>query len=188
MSRRAQSIVFFLLVLGLCNWHLDRGFNANTLSRAAMVAAVVEHGTLRIDAYHHLTDDKALVDGHYYSEKAPLPALLVIPFWWTAKTLGLITPGPHGLLTEDLLALGGSLCGSLPLALMILFVWTRLRDRTTVWPPATMATLPFLGSFLFVYSGSFTGTSSQHSSSSMRGTNAGPNTTSRAVCWPGRRY
>ena len=157
MSRRAQSIVFFLLVLGLCNWHLDRGFNANTLSRAAMVAAVVEHGTLRIDAYHHLTDDKALVDGHYYSEKAPLPALLVIPFWWTAKTLGLITPGPHGLLTEDLLALGGSLCGSLPLALMILFVWTRLRDRTTVWPPATMATLPFLGSFLFVYSGSFHG-------------------------------
>ena len=42
MSRRAQSIVLFLLVLGLCNWHLDRGFNANTLSRAAMVAAALE--------------------------------------------------------------------------------------------------------------------------------------------------
>ena len=29
-----------------------------------------------IDTYQGLTNDKALVDGHYYSEKAPLPRQL----------------------------------------------------------------------------------------------------------------
>ena len=157
MPQCLRPLVFFLLALLLCSWHLDSGHNANTLSRAAMVAALVEHGTLRIDAYHTLTEDKALVKGHYYSEKAPLPALLVAPFWWAAYHLHLITPGEHGLLTDDLLQLGGSLCGSLPLALIITLTWLRLRERETPLPAAWMALLPFLGSFLFVYSGSFHG-------------------------------
>ncbi|MFN6115556.1 MAG: hypothetical protein ACK46C_06710, partial [Flavobacteriales bacterium] len=96
MPQCLRPLVFFLLALLLCSWHLDSGHNANTLSRAAMVAALVEHGTLQIDAYHTLTEDKALVKGHYYSEKAPLPALLVAPFWWAAYHLHLITPGEHG--------------------------------------------------------------------------------------------
>lgn len=152
-----EALVVFLSVLLLCSWHLDRGHNANTVSRAAMVAALVEHGTLRIDTYHTLTEDKALVNGHYYSEKAPLPALLVVPFWWAAHQLHLITPGEHGLLTEGLLQLGGFLCASLPLALIITFTWLRLRDRETALPAEWMALLPFLGSFIFVYGGSFHG-------------------------------
>jgi hypothetical protein len=154
---RPGPLLFFLLVLGLCSWHLDSGRNANTLSRAAMVAAVVEHGTLQIDPYHHLTKDKALVGGHFYSEKAPLPALLVIPFWSAANALGLIQPGENGLLTDGLLQLGGVLCGSLPLALLILLVYRDLRRSALPLPKAWMALLPFLGSFLFVYSGSFHG-------------------------------
>ena len=82
LSPRLPGVVFFLLVLALCSWHLDTGRNANTISRAAMVAALVEHGTLCIDPYEALTEDKALVAGHYYSEKAPLPALIVAPFWY----------------------------------------------------------------------------------------------------------
>lgn len=152
-----SSLLVFIASLALCSWHLDAGFNANTVSRAAMVAAIVEQGTLRIDAYHALTDDKALVDGHYYSEKAPLPALLVTPFWWAFHRLGWVQPGPHGLLTPDLLRLGGFLCGSLPLALLITLLYARLRHRTQPFPAAWMALLPFAGSFLFVYSGSFHG-------------------------------
>lgn len=152
-----QRIIAFGLVLALCSWHLDDGRNANTLSRAAMVAAIVEHGTLCIDPYHALTQDKALVEGHYYSEKAPLPALLVVPFWYVADKLGLVTPGEHGLLTNGLLRLGGFLCGSLPLTLIIFLTWRRLRRSTLPIPTYWLAVVPFLGSFLFVYSGSFHG-------------------------------
>ena len=157
MPRSVHVLGFFLLVLALSSWHLDRGHNANTLSRAAMVAALVERHSLKIDAYHELTDDKALVNGHYYSEKAPLPALVVVPFWWLADRLHLIQRGDHGLLTDDLLALGGFLCGSVPFALIITLTWLRLRSRATALPTAWMALLPFFGSFLFVYSGSFHG-------------------------------
>lgn len=150
-------MTFFLLVLGLFSWHLDTGWNANTVSRAAMVAALVEHGSLCIDDYHELTDDKAFVAGHYYSEKAPLPALLVVPFWNIAVKTGIAQPGPHGALTDGLLRLGGFLCGSLPLALLVLILFKQLRATRLPWPPAWLALLPFLGSFLLVYSGSFHG-------------------------------
>ncbi len=152
-----RSLSLFVLLLALCSWHLDDGRNANTLSRAAMVAAIVEHGSLCIDAYHDLTEDKALVAGHYYSEKAPLPALIVTPFWWIANKIGWVEPGEHGLLTYGLLRLGGFICGSLPLALIILITSRRLRGTTLPIPRSWLAALPFLGSFLFVYSGSFHG-------------------------------
>ena len=154
---RVRSASFFLVVLALCSWHLDDGRNANTLSRAAMVAAIVEHGSLCIDPYQQLTEDKALVAGHFYSEKAPLTALIVAPFWYVANKLGWVEPGEHGLLTDGLLRLGGFLCGSLPLALIIVITWRRLRRTTLPIPTAWLGALPFLGSFLFVYSGSFHG-------------------------------
>ncbi|MBK9537294.1 MAG: hypothetical protein IPO12_00830 [Flavobacteriales bacterium] len=152
---RGRMVLFFLCALLLCGWHLDRGLNANTVSRAAMVAAVVEQGTLRIDAYHELTDDKALIDGHYYSDKAPLPALLLIPVYAPLVALGILGPGEHGLLTGKLLMLGGLICGSVPLALIITLCWLRIRSSPSAFSPALLAALPFLGSFLFVYSGSF---------------------------------
>ncbi|HRH37977.1 MAG TPA: hypothetical protein PK760_06515 [Flavobacteriales bacterium] len=155
--RFGRPLVFFLLVLGLCSWHLDPSINDNTVSRAAMVAAIVEHGSLCIDPYHELTHDKALVDGHYYSEKAPLPALLVVPFWYAFHKLGWIEPKDHGLLTIGLLRLGGFICGSLPLALIITITWWRLRNTRLPLPRAWLAIVPFIGSFLFVYCGSFHG-------------------------------
>ncbi|MBK8498746.1 MAG: hypothetical protein IPL52_08010 [Flavobacteriales bacterium] len=157
MPAQLRSVLFFLVVLALCSWHLDAGRNDNTISRAAMVAALVEHGSLCIDPYHELTKDKALVDGHYYSEKAPLPALLVAPFWFAAHRIGWVQPGEHGLLTDGLLRLGGFLCGSLPLSLIILLTWRRLRTLASPIPSTWLAALPFIGSFLFVYSGSFHG-------------------------------
>lgn len=154
---RLRSILVFVVLLGLCTWHLDSGRNANTLSRAAMVAALVENGTLCIDPYHQLTEDKALVAGHYYSEKAPLPALLVAPFWYAAVAAGWVEPGEHGLLTDGLLRSGGFLCGSLPLAIIIFLTWRRMEEVRLPLPRSWLAAVPFLGSFLFVYSGSFHG-------------------------------
>lgn len=157
MPARTPIAYFFLVVLFLCSWHLDHGTNANTMSRAASVASLVDRGTLEITPLHELTGDKALVDGRYYSDKAPLPTFVVLPFHWILVRTGLVHPGEHGTLTYGLLRLGGFLCGSLPLAVLIILAWTELRRGRRPLPlnAALLAALPLLGSFFFVYSGSF---------------------------------
>ncbi len=50
-------------------------------SRFALTRAVVEHHGLSIDAFASSTGDRALVDGEWYTEKAPLPSLVAtIPY------------------------------------------------------------------------------------------------------------
>jgi len=149
--------LFFLITLLLCSWHLDHGTNDNSMARAASVASMVDRGTLEITPIHELTGDKALVNGRYYSDKAPLPTFIVLPFHALAVWSGLITPGENGTLGPTLLRLGGFICGSIPLALIITLLWLDLRRRNELLPlnAALLATLPLFGSFLFVYSGSF---------------------------------
>lgn len=157
MPSRKQVVAFFLIVLFLCSWHLDHGHNDNTMARSASVASLVDRGTLDITPVHEVTGDKALVNGRYYSDKAPLPTFLVLPFHWTLVKCGLVIPGEQGSLNDGLLRLGGFICGSIPLALLITLVWWQVRalHRPVVLNAALLAALPLLGSFLFVYSGSF---------------------------------
>lgn len=53
------------------------GWNQN--SRFDLLRAIVEQHTLRIDAYHENTQDKAHFQGHYYSDKAPGLVFLAVP-------------------------------------------------------------------------------------------------------------
>ncbi len=157
MRAQRPAILFFLVTLFLCSWHLDQGHNDNTMARAASVASMVDRGPLEITPIQEVTGDKCLVNGRYFSDKAPLPTIVVLPFHWAAVQLGLVDPGAHGTLTDGLLRLGGFLCGSLPFALLITLAWKELRARRTALPlnAALLAALPLFGSFLFVYSGSF---------------------------------
>ncbi len=150
-----RNLPFLLAMLLLCSWHLDRGPNDNTMSRAAMVAAIVEHHSLCIDAYHTRTQDKSLIGGRHYSDKAPLPALLVAPCYAALVASGIVRAGEEGLLTPQLLMLGGLVCGSVPLALIITLCLVRLGRTSPFVPRGILAAVPFLGSFLLVYSGSF---------------------------------
>jgi hypothetical protein len=152
-----RSAVFLVLLLLVCSWHLDHGANDNTMSRAAAVASLVDRGTLEITPIHEATKDKAVVDGRYYSDKAPLPVLLVWPFHALMVRLGLVEHSAMGSLVPGLLRLGGFLCGSVALVLIIALVYRDIRTHgaSLPLPAAWLATLPFLGSFLFVYSGSF---------------------------------
>src|SRR5215469_11181402 len=59
------------------------GWNQN--SRFDLLRAIVERGTLQIDAYHTNTQDKAHFRGHYYSDKAPGLAFLAVPFALVAR-------------------------------------------------------------------------------------------------------
>jgi len=75
------------------------GWNQN--SRFDLVRAIVEQGTLRIDAYHENTNDKAFANGHYYSDKAPGLALLAVPVAFATRALmraaGVDPVSPRGL-------------------------------------------------------------------------------------------
>ncbi|MFZ1686520.1 MAG: hypothetical protein WAU70_03800 [Flavobacteriales bacterium] len=156
---RKRTALIFLVNLFLCSWHLFEGMNDNIVSRAAMVATITEDGTLCIDKYQALTRDKAFIAGHYFSDKAPLPAFVVLPFWWAADRMGLVDPGADGTLNLPLLRLGGFLCGSLPFAIIVTLLWRRLHRSAAprFLSPVLLSMLPLFGSFLFVFSGSWFG-------------------------------
>lgn len=70
-------------------YHPHTGWNVNT--RLNLVFAIVERGTLAIDAYHaefpHETNDKAYFDGHYYSDKIFGMSLPALPVYALAHAL-----------------------------------------------------------------------------------------------------
>ncbi|MHA2620186.1 MAG: hypothetical protein V2G42_00415 [bacterium JZ-2024 1] len=53
----------------------------NEKSRLALTRAIVEQGTLKIDAFEHSTGDKAFYQGHYYSDKAPGLSFAAVPVY-----------------------------------------------------------------------------------------------------------
>lgn len=73
-----SALVISLVVLASYAYFYQAG-GANQNSRYDFVRAVVEKRTVRIDAYHENSNDKAFVDGHWYSDKAPGVALLAVP-------------------------------------------------------------------------------------------------------------
>jgi hypothetical protein len=61
--------------------------NANTVSHVAPIFTLVEHGSLRIDEFAALTIDKASLEGHAYSDKAPGQMLAAFPAVWALIAL-----------------------------------------------------------------------------------------------------
>lgn len=53
--------------------------NPNVTTRTALIISLLEDGSLSIDKFKGYTHDKALVNGHYYSDKAPGLALTALP-------------------------------------------------------------------------------------------------------------
>jgi hypothetical protein len=74
-------LLLFLLTLFCSTYFFPRWADVNVNSRLDMVFAIVHDGTLRIDRYVRNTVDYAMVDGHYYSDKAPGAALLGVPLY-----------------------------------------------------------------------------------------------------------
>jgi hypothetical protein len=85
-SRRRRALLLGVVVFfSYAYFYQGGGWNQN--SRFDMVRAIVEHGTLQIDAYHDNTEDKAFANGHWYSDKAPGLALLAVPIAQAARAL-----------------------------------------------------------------------------------------------------
>ncbi|MCC7301992.1 MAG: hypothetical protein IT233_05070 [Bacteroidia bacterium] len=152
-----KSGIFFVSVLIVSCWFTDRWItNANTTSRALTVLSVVESGTFCIDRYHEKTKDKSFVNGHYYSDKAPLPALLTIPFFAVMKWTGLVTDHNGSFFGPEVYYLGNFICGSLPFALILLGGLRYMkRKKTKLSRGIVLLMLSFFGSFIFIMAGTF---------------------------------
>ncbi len=88
-------LLFSVIFISYAYFYEGAGWNQN--SRLDMVRAIVEQGTLRIDAFHQNTEDKAFANGHYYSDKAPGLALLAVPMAEILRALNIDSASPRGL-------------------------------------------------------------------------------------------
>jgi len=117
------------------------GWNQN--SRFDMVRAMLEQHTLRIDAYHENTEDKALSNGHYYSDKAPGLALLALPAAAVTRVVlpvvGVDPASPRGLVVISYFSSLFTVALPTTLACLCLF-WIAVRLGSSTGA-ATFATL-----------------------------------------------
>lgn len=151
--QRGARLLLFLLLLAVCSWHIETARDDNTVSRALAVRALVEEGRFDITPHHELTGDKARTGDRFFSDKAPLPTLVVAAVWKLARATGLAQPIDDPV-DPRILFIGGFLFGSVPMALILLIAIGELR-RQRPRAPLLLAVAPLLGSFLFVYSGTF---------------------------------
>jgi hypothetical protein len=81
----AAWILAGVLLATYAYFHHDGGFNQHV--RFDLTRALVERGTIVIDAYHHNTLDKAYRDGHYYCDKPPGASFAGAPGYWVARRI-----------------------------------------------------------------------------------------------------
>ncbi|MGD0278136.1 MAG: hypothetical protein ABSC11_02390 [Smithella sp.] len=169
--------IFFLVNILLSSYFLDIWPTPNCVSRALPVLAFSEDRTLKIDKYADLTIDKSKVGPHFYSDKAPLPTLCMIPLYELAKWCGLdkvnndagkkypVYTGYHVGIYDSrdysipqlipIFIIGGLVFGSLPFVLIVMMSFVALNKMKPSISPVLMAMLTLYGSFIFVFSGTF---------------------------------
>ncbi len=149
-------LAFFFINLILSTFYLDAWQNGNTVSRALPIITYFEDGTFCFDKYQDHTCDKSYIDGHYYTDKAPLPTYVVLPFFGILVKSGIILPDANGsLFGEHIFLLGGFLTASLPFAIILLMAFLAIRNNKSSFSPVFLSMLPFFGSFIFVFAGTY---------------------------------
>src|SRR5436305_745050 len=77
MARGQVLLIGLVLLSAYAYFYQGGGWNQN--SRYDLARALVERGSVRIDGYDVNTQDKAIFEGHAYSDKAPGQALTALP-------------------------------------------------------------------------------------------------------------
>lgn len=150
MNSRKANLLFVLGSVIFSIYYLDWSLGWNPVSRMALPLSLVLEGNWHIDTFATYTGDAAHINGHYYSDKGPLPGLLMLPVIYMAKWL---TPLSQLPVTDQLQlanALGAVFLGSLPFTISLVKVQKMLGEDFPRW----LSLLFFFGSFLFVFAGS----------------------------------
>jgi len=153
--RKIDQVILFLITLTFYGYFL-RPPDWNIASRLSLVKAVVEEHRLEIDSYHdseYATGDKALVNGHYYSDKPIGASLLgVFAYWPVYQITGQSLPRQPFTMLITALAIG------LPCALLApLLYGTSLRINRNRWMALTVSLCICLGTAIFPFAGAFYG-------------------------------
>lgn len=99
VARRLPPLVVIgLLILSTLVTTQRSAYSANDQSRMAAIESIVERGTLKIDdsKLGQMSKDKVYIDGHYYSDKPMMPALIGAAVYWPMHLAGLdLEPGDN---------------------------------------------------------------------------------------------
>ena len=170
-------LAFLAANLFISSFYVDIWCTPNAVSRALPVLTLLEDGSLAIDKYVRRTGDKSRVGEHYFSDKAPLPTLAAVPFYWLIKTVGLDKTdirtgkkypiyiwGPLGIRDGrlsvypdmiPLLFMCSLLFGSIPFAAMVFITLKKALAASGRPSTVVLVMVSFYGSFLFVFAGTF---------------------------------
>ena len=85
MLRRPESWVFFILLGSFAFFWHSRDWNS--ASRLMLTYALVDRGTIQLDGLEDQTGDKAMFQGHYYTDKLPGFSLLAAVPYAVAKAV-----------------------------------------------------------------------------------------------------
>lgn len=153
--REPEPWIIFLIVLVFYGYFVKQG-DWNINSRLGLVKAVVEEHRLAIDTYHtgeFETEDKAYINGHYYSDKAIGASMLGIVAYWPIHQ---VTGGISGY--GDFVMLMTLLAISLPAALLAPLIYRlALKYTEDRWFSLAISLSICLGTAVFPYAGAFYG-------------------------------
>jgi len=176
-DKKVFFICFIIVNLFLATFYVDTWCTPNPVSRALPVLTLLDSGTFKIDRYKNHTSDISKVGDHYYSDKAPFPSMVAVPFYWLLRKTGLTktteTTGKKypiyiwSSVTQadgrdfqfpdiiPLLIMGGILISSIPFVIMIFLSLKKIEGAEGSIPPVALVMMSFYGSFMFVFSGTF---------------------------------
>ncbi|MEW5851319.1 MAG: hypothetical protein AB2A00_21200 [Myxococcota bacterium] len=162
--RHRLELAGFLTLVAFTYLTITAGLSAwNMWSRMSVVFSVVEHGTLTVDeiAKRNVTGDLAVYNGHHYSNKAPGPAFMAIPFYWLQYriTRALGWNPDSGMSRDTAEYISNAVASIIPTLFAIALLWRLLQRRyglTPGWSFAVCGAWAF-GSLAFPYSVMFFG-------------------------------
>jgi hypothetical protein len=144
------------VLAALLLWHVDTWHTPNPTSRALLAISLVEDHSYQVDRFKEWTEDKALINGHYYSDKAPLASWLAAPVY--ALSTALSGKSSTSYPQHSAIYSGALVSGVIPALLFIALLWGALR-RAEASPILSVlyifAAVPC--SMIGLYSGTFFG-------------------------------
>jgi hypothetical protein len=154
--RKSAWLLFCVIFFSFLYFYEGGGWNQN--SRFDLLRAIIEHRTLRIDAYHENTLDKAHFRGHYYSDKAPGLVFAALPVAYGARAalraVGIHLQSARGEFALSYLVTGGTVGLPTALAAVCLF-FLALRFGASPTASAFGALAMALGTPVWAYASLF---------------------------------
>jgi len=91
LNSRERRLLLAFLLIGTLFMHWAY---VQSNARVTTAMALIDDGTLAIDSYANISQDRVFADGHHYSDKAPGVPLIGVPLYGLSKLIGLYTPMP----------------------------------------------------------------------------------------------